>query len=484
MKSDWMIWPGQPGMSILIWGLLAITLMYLARVPAHRAIRAASRVMAQAMRLAARSVVIAQERLEKRNRAVLLSAGQAQAETQIKQEFQRVHTAVARDLGAYPALHRKLIDQIERMDQDYRDASENPPALPSWLSAMKVVEGVTKKGHDPLLAKALEGMSQGLVAGHKEALAEYRVQTAKRHDLLNGMMPYWRNLSDTLKGVEKTVAGLDDRSRHIDDQMGRYEQMVGQTNRAQRMLSSSSMTQFFVAGLVLMIAMLGGFINFQLIALPMSEMVGASSHLGWLKTSDVAALVIIMVEVAMGLFLMESLRITHLFPVIGSLDDRMRKRMAWVTFAILLILACVESSLAYMRDLLAADREALTQALSGVQAAQPEFRWIPALGQMIMGFILPFALTFVAIPLESFIHASRTVIGTVLAAALRVLAFTARLVGRLSHHLGSILITVYDLIIFVPLRMESAFQGKPVSPKSTNAPAAPVDRPKTGLIGK
>jgi len=37
----------------------------------------------------------------------------------------------------------------------------------------------------------------------------------------------------------------------------------------------------------------------------------------------------------MGLFLMDSLRITRLFPVIGALPDRIRVRMIWITFSIL-----------------------------------------------------------------------------------------------------------------------------------------------------
>ena len=70
------------------------------------------------------------------------------------------------------------------------------------------------------------------------------------------------------------------------------------------------------SGLDVVIAAGGAVINFNLIALPMSEMVGGGSYIGDWKTSDVAALVIILVEVAMGLYLMESLRITRLFPVI------------------------------------------------------------------------------------------------------------------------------------------------------------------------
>jgi len=454
MPTTLMIWPEHPGLSLLTWLLLAMVAMYLARTPAHRAIRAGARVLEQGLRLAARSLVLAQTHLARRNRDVLLSGGEEAAEKQLEQDFQRVNLAVSRDLGAYPELHRRLSDQITHIDEDYRQATDSPPSPPSWLRSLEAMNGLVAQGGDSTVVKVLEAIHTSLIQGHRHVMEEYRAQSRKRHGLLKGMMPYWRSLSRTLGRVDKTIRGLEDRSAHIDAQMNRYVEIRSRSDKAERMLASSSFTQFFIAGLVLMVAGLGGFINFQLIALPMSEMVGGSSHLGSFKTSDVAALVIIMVEIAMGLFLMESLRITSMFPVIRSLDEPMRKRMVAVTFGLLLVLACVEASLAYMRDLLAADREALTQALSGVQAAKPEFRWIPSVGQMVMGFILPFALTFVAIPLESFVHSSRSVLGALLAGLLRGLAFVCRLGGSTVHHLGSVLVTVYDLCIFVPLRVE------------------------------
>jgi hypothetical protein len=221
-----------------------------------------------------------------------------------------------------------------------------------------------------------------------------------------------------------------------------------------RVLSASSMTHFVTSAFVLLIAVLGAFINFHLIALPMSEMVGAASYVGPIRTSDIAALVIIFTEIAMGLFLMESLRITRLFPVISTLDDQMRRRMIWVSGGILFTLAGVEASLAYMRDLLAADREALTQSLAGIQVAQAQLRWIPSVGQMVLGFTLPFALTFVAIPLESFIHSSRTVLGATSAALMRTLAATLRIAGDATESLGNAGVHLYDLLIVVPLKVE------------------------------
>ena len=49
---------------------------------------------------------------------------------------------------------------------------------------------------------------------------------------------------------------------------------------------------------------------------------------------------------------------------------------------------------------------------------------------MGMGFILPFALVFVAIPLETFVHSLRTVLGLVGIGLLRALALVLRVLGN------------------------------------------------------
>jgi hypothetical protein len=131
-----------------------------------------------------------------------------------------------------------------------------------------------------------------------------------------------------------------------------------------------------------------------------------------------------------------------------------------VTFTILLILACVESALAFMRDRIAADMQALRQALAAAEAAQPVNSWIPTVGQMVMGFVLPFALTFVAIPLESFVHSSRTVLGVAVAAVLRLIAFALRLVGNVIRYAGVFLLNLYDLLIFPPLWLENLVRNR------------------------
>lgn len=455
MPSWLMIWPDSPGLSLMVVTLLLVLGMWGARAPSHRVIAGIASAIKQGCKLTADAIAGVQQRLAARNREVLLATGLQDAEHQIEQEFKRISTSVDRDLAAYPALHKQLADQVTQIDEDYRRATDGPPATEAWTATLNAAgELVERAGSQTPAAKAVDALRVAIEEAHDDAMEQYRQSSRERHKLLSKMVPTWRSMDATLSRVERSVAGIFERSRHLDELMDSYRGIAEKTGEAERALASSAMTQFIIAGLVLVVASLGGFINFQLIALPMTEMVGATSRLGSLQTSDVAALVIIFVEITMGLFLMESLRITRLFPVIGRLDGRTRIRMAWAAFSILLILAGIESSLAYMRDMLAADRAALTQTLAGGTVQRPEFMWIPAVGQMVMGFILPFALTFVAIPLESFIHSARMVAGQVAVGLLRMLAFGVTLFGFAADHAGKGLKNLYDIVIFLPLKVE------------------------------
>jgi hypothetical protein len=57
---------------------------------------------------------------------------------------------------------------------------------------------------------------------------------------------------------------------------------------------------------------------------------------------------------------------------------------------------------------------------------------------MGMGFILPFALVFVAIPLETFVHSLRTVLGLIGIGLMRALSLVLRVLGNGFRHLGTL----------------------------------------------
>jgi hypothetical protein len=470
--SDVFMIVSSPVLSGLIWFVLLSIVLYIARLHAHKGIISLTNAVHNAFRLSARSVNHLQTLLKIRNRDVLLAQGREATERIIEREFERIDATVRRDLSEYPSLHRHLSEEVTAIDDNYKESTEVPPAPPAWVKAVDAVAKIPSTKGDPTVGNILEDIHQSLIKSSTRALEEYRKASHKRHQLLQKMMPHWRNVLKILQQVDKSVNSLLARSVTIDRLMHDYEDILKGTDKAQRMLSSSSMTQFFIAGFVLAIAVGGAFINFQLIARPMSEMVGGANMLMGFKTSSVAALVIILVEISLGLFLMESLRITRLFPVIGALNDKMRIKMVWITFIFLFCLASVEAGLAYMREILMEDSQATLALLSedgGVKTTQNSALWITTAAQMGLGFVLPFALTFVAIPLESFIHSMRTVLGTAAVAFLRSLEWALRLFGHLMRSLGKILVHVYDFLIFLPLGIEKLVNNKDESKKTAKS---------------
>lgn len=450
-----------PFVSALLWFVFLVVVLYLARGTAHQAIRTATGALAHGLRLAAHSIAHAELRLAARNREVLLAAGREAKERVVEREFERVGETVRKDLTNYPALHRTLSEAITRIEEDHQKAVEVPPEAPGWVRA---VEAVAKLDEKYGAADVLADIHKSLVRAHNEAMQAYRKASGERHALLRRMMPEWRVIQETLTRVNKCVESLLTRSVSIDRHMQEYEDIVRGQDRAVSILQSSSVVHFFVSALVLMVAIGGAAINFSLIARPMAEMVGGTSFIGSYRTADIAALVIIMVEISMGLFLMESLRITRLFPVIGALPDKMRVRMIWITFCILLLLASIEAGLAYMREVLLQDELATGALLRGQEEAaaalENEYLWITTAAQMGMGFILPFALVFVAIPLETFVHSLRTVLGLAGIAVLRAFALLLRVLSNGFRHLGTLAERLYDLPLFVPLWLESRLTAR------------------------
>jgi hypothetical protein len=448
----------SPALSILIWIILFLLALYFARRPFHRAVMSFSKIIYNAMRFTAASVLSAEKRLLMRNREVMMAAGLANAERIVEREFDRIGAAVTRDLQGYPNVHRQLSELITKVDEDFTGSADVPPSLPNW---MPIIESIAKIKHtgDSMVANMLAEINRSLTEQHKKAIEDYRNSTASRHSLLSKMMPFWRKIEKSLDSIARSITNIKKRSKSVDHYMDEYEKIRSGSDKAARALSTSAMTQFAIAALVLLIAIGGAIINFNLIALPMSEMVGGASYIGPFKTSDVAGLVIILVELTMGLFLMESLRITRLFPIIGAMDDKMRHRMIIFTFTLLAILAGVESALAFMRDRIAHDMEALRQTLAGAEQVGLTTSLIPTVGQMVMGFILPFALAFVAIPLEMFVSSSRTVLGGVMAWLLRMFAFLLRLLGHVGFYAGRFIVNVYDLAIFPAIWLEGIILG-------------------------
>lgn len=456
-EQAFMITP-NPALSGVIWFVILSALLYVARQPAHQAILSLTGAFYRGLRIAAQSIRRAEQNFSLRNREVLLAHGREQKERVIEREFERIENAVRRDLADSPALYRRISERITKIEEDHQQSTDVPPSPPGWVDAVKAVANINSKG-DPMVAKILEVIHSSLIKAHAAATDEYRKATQTRHKFLKTIMPEVRKLETTLGVSDKNVTTLLQKSQVIDRHMNEYEAILKKTDQAQRALSTSAFTYFLISALVLGVAAFGAGINFRLIARPMAEMVGGNAIVGGLKVSEVGALVIILLEVFTGVFLMEALRITNLFPVIGALKDATRVKMAFAFLFLLTMFACVEAGLALMREFLVLDEQATNAFIRGETAAaasNQSFRWITTAAQMGLGFFLPFVLAVVAIPLETFFHTARSVFGTATAAGMRGFAALLRVIGGMSRQLGFMMVHLYDILAVVGMAVDSA----------------------------
>jgi hypothetical protein len=452
-----LIWPERPALSFLVLFVIAMPFLYVARDPIHALIGRLVRVIVNPLRLISRWLSETAIKMRLRNREVLFAHGSREVRLSIEREFERVTTLVQRDLEGYPAMQRKLMDEITRIEEDYKQSGEVPPPPPEWVKAVDGFAKIKNNG-DGVVERILADIRDSIDDIYKKIIAAYRGAYQERHHILKRSLPFWRSANQTLQKVDRNITGLHDSAAKIDANVIKLQGIFGKNNETENSLTSSSSTQFFISGLVMLIAFGGAYVNFKLISLPMSAMVGGGDYItANLRAAEVAAMVIIMFEALMGLFLMETLRFTSLFPL-GNMTEKMRRYLMWASLIILVILAGVEVALAVMRDTIVAADVALKQTLgSGEAGAAVEAGWvtrIPTFGQMILGFTLPFALAFVAIPLEYFIHSGRIVLGALFVHSLRGAAFVLRLGANLIRETGKLLIASYDIVIFVPLAIE------------------------------
>lgn len=455
------LWSSSPTVSAIIWLVLLIVILYVARTPAHHLLRNAGGLIYRGMRLGARALLRTAARLSERNREVMLVQAREHQVQRLQREFERVAGYVNRDLSSYPALNRQLSGIGAKVEEDFQQSGEVPPMPPAWVEAVNSIAKIPTSG-DPMVNTILRNVQNMLDKSSKEAIEAYRKAANKRHEVLQRMLPLWRYMNRKLDGLEKMFAGLGERTQKIDNQINRLEEIIAGTDHVEETLKSSAVTQFFIATLLLGITIVGGVINFNLIAMPMSEMVGGASYIGPFHASDIAALMLVAMEVSVGVFLMDSLRFTHLFPAVGTMEDKVRRRVFFLMLVFLTVLACIESSLGFMRNLLAADKEALVQQLAGGTVATTaafQYRWLPSLAQMVLGFILPFLLAWAAIPLEMFVHSGRTVGGLAAASSLRIFAFALRFIGNLVESVSRLLVTFYDTLVSPMLLAERWIRG-------------------------
>ena len=146
-NQPWMLFPDNPALSVFVLAIVALVFLYAARRPMHELLRALGALLGGPLRLGARWLVTTAEQMKQRNRAVLLAHGRHEVGQRIEREFERLGAVVRRDLQGYPTLQRKLLDEITRIEEDYKKCGEVPPPPPDWVEAVTAMAEV-KTGNE------------------------------------------------------------------------------------------------------------------------------------------------------------------------------------------------------------------------------------------------------------------------------------------------------------------------------------------------
>src|SRR5467141_167054 len=415
-------WPTNPAASIFALWVLSQIFLYAARVPMHRALREIGRLLGGAFRIGARWCRGLAGVASRRDHEMIVEMGKGDTEAKIGREFHRIEGAFAKELARYPDLHRKLDDVVTKVDADFQECATAAPAAPGWTEAVAAVSKMPPNT-DGVVRKGLEEIQKSAVAGEKKALQEVREATAKR----------------------------------IDGFMTSYEKVRAADKNATRALGWNA-TQLFVVSLLVMAVALGGaFVNFNLIALPMSELVPSGSRIAGMPVSTVAALVVVLMEIAAGVFAMEMLGITNFFPKLDLVPKSRRRIILVVAVGGLFMLACIEASLAILREQIVESTTALKASLAGVKdhpVAQTAASRIPVIGQAVLGFILPWILAMVAVPLETMISTGGHIVLSAATGLLHAGGMICRLGGHGMRYLCEAVRHLYDIYIVIPLQIE------------------------------
>jgi len=461
---DWIIIPDRPLLSVLVWVIIAMVAGYLARASVIRLLDAITLSLRLVLRTQAKAMTRLAEHLERRNQDVLLEVGQQRLERRLDREFHQVWQLIDRDLAQFPHWQRQVSEHISQLEEDYHKTAETPPPAPDWLESISAVVRLkeTQSGN-PAVSKVLKDLESNLNRQHKTSLSDYRKSMGHRHRVLHSMMPQWRKLSHAIESVRTSIHNLLIQARQIDKHMGQYQRLLTGSNQVHRALRVSLFTEATVS--IVMITLWVGiaWLAFELMNAPLQTLMAPTEPLLGLAMNEWAGLMLVGASVAIGLMLMELLRITRLFDGFYGLDVRIRRRLIWGLVSLLVLLALAQSGLVYLQY---RSGQPATELARLIQYPVIVYE-APLLGQglvlaarMLLAFILPFILIFIAVPFERLMHGVRLFLVAAVSLTLRVIALFLRLLSGWLIYANKAVQALYDVFISAPLWFAARFKSR------------------------
>ena len=444
--SYWM--QGVPAVETVV---AAWLVLYLGRPHFHKGMRALSRLGRHPLALVARFLGAGAADIHRRNRALLQAQARADTALKVEREWARLDEIVRRDVQGFPALRETLMQQVGQWEAEFQRSGEIPQPSPEWTKAVGAVARL-KAGDDGVAERVQAGFQALVQSAQEQALRERRQVVAERHRLLTRAQLMWQTVARRLEHVDNRLAQVAESAFGIHEAVERFQALSEQAPPLDRAQVASAASRLLAAGLVLLVACGAAFINAHLIGAPLrwlgvAQGLAVAGH----PASQVAAATVVAIEVVVGIVLFDALNVTHLFGVVAGLSGRARRTAVAGAIIALVLLAALQAVLAFVRE-----SAVPGAAIKAVMV--PDLPLWQTVAEALLAVVLPCLMALVAIPLEAFIYALRTLSGVVLETLVRILAFAFRLAGRVVAGIASTLSAVYDLFILPPLLLERAFQ--------------------------
>lgn len=438
--------------SIVLWITVAVFLiitMFFIRESAQQLILQISYLLKRQLRLMSKWCESAYKSLQKRNFQVTKALEEELLQRRIERDFLAVEGMVVKDLSHYQSLAADIMLFKSDIDADYSRSGEVPPPQPDWLAALESVSELEKSGdRSKAMVKILADMRKTVEQHHKEVMREYRWTVGRRHKVLAGLQPQLRKLSKLFSNIDNKAETLSMRLKRVDQHMSHYEQLLKSNNHGFR---SSLFVRFFFASLFLSVSIVAAVCAAAILSPSISSLFDGKV-LGLPLAQVLAALMVSMLVVATAL-ITESLRITRMFPLLMASTRRGRRVLTGTGVVLLCTIFGTAMSLATQGMLYA------------------DFMQMGA-SQIITGLVLCALLLAAAagtLSLEYVVTTARPIFGTFAQLSLQVTAFMMRALSSLAGILGKIIVLVYDVIIFIPLRIAQELNAR----EPTEFPAIP-----------
>ncbi|MHB1951792.1 MAG: hypothetical protein ACYCQK_10000 [Acidiferrobacteraceae bacterium] len=443
------LWYAHPGLVAVAAAVVAFVALFLARPRVHRLILSLGQGAAWPFQRARVALVRLARGMRERNRTVLLAQARRETGAFLEKEFRSVDESVRRDLGGFPELNRVLLERAAIIEASHHQGSELPPPPAEWGRIMSVLT-LTQPPGETATQRRWRRVRRDAARAQSRALAHYRKASEERQRLLASLRPSLDALRGTLADVDRHLVLLRERAVAIDQYMHRYLAIAARKDATEKELVSSVLVQFLTATALTALAAAGYLAQVWLLAAsfaPASSTVATGLAFGLVVAGALA-----------GFVMTEAFGFSSLVLLFDDAAPAVRRKIGLTAAAagVLLMLAEVAGALwdpGSTSGLRGWGREELALCIA----------------------LLPIALAFSAIPLESLIYGARILLGRVLETVVRLLATLCGGIARLCRHAALAGIVLYDALIVVPLAV-SAWRRRnvPVGDAASRAPDVQV----------